>query len=188
MKKIIPLFAFVFICILLLGTFPSVTSACSCAELPSAKEEFERSKAVFSGKVLDINENRSLNGYLSKSVLFEVDETWKGTDQSQIVITTGQGGGDCGIEFKEGEEYLVYANESDMYGEKSLVTIICNRTNQLSSLQEDLKIIGEGHPPQEEIDLTDKKALDQLYIWIPAGIAIGIGLIFEIKRRKKPNQ
>lgn len=170
---------------MLIGFFPSNASACSCAELPSIEEEFERSKAVFSGKVVDIREKRSLNGYTSKSVLFEVMNTWKGVKQSQIIITTGQGGGDCGFDFKEGEEYLVYANESTMYGAKSLVSIICDRTNELSSSQEDLEILGEGQPPIEEVDLTGQHAGNRIYIWVPVIIAIGVTMIFILKRRTK---
>lgn len=114
----IPILVCIIIGIIFIGSFPSITSACSCAELPGVEEEFERSKAVFSGKVIDIREKRSLKGYTTKSVLFEVTNTWKGVEQSQIIITTGQGGGDCGYDFKEGEEYLVYAYESTMYGKR----------------------------------------------------------------------
>ncbi|WP_445489824.1 hypothetical protein [Niallia sp. 03133] len=185
MKKVITILAFIFIDILIIGSFPSITSACSCTELPSVEEEFERSKAVFSGKVVDIREKRSLKGYTSKSVLFEVTNTWKGVEQSQIIITTGQGGGDCGFNFKEGEEYLVYANESTMYGAKSLVSIICDRTNELSSSQEDLAILGKGQPPIEEVDLSGKHAGNQLYIWVAVIVVFGIGLIFIFKRRNK---
>ena len=60
MRKVMPIFAIIFISIILLGSFPSITSACSCAELPSVEEEFERSQAVFSGKVVDVREKRSI--------------------------------------------------------------------------------------------------------------------------------
>ena len=185
MKKVMPILAFVFISILLLGSFPTITSACSCAELPSVEEEFERSQAVFSGKVIDVKEKRSIKGYQTKSVLFEVTNTWKGVKQSQILITTGQGGGDCGFDFKKGQEYLVYANESTMYGAKSLASTICDRTNELSVLQEDLTILGEGQQPIEDVDLTDKHEGNQFYMWGAVIIAISIVFIFIFKRRKK---
>ncbi len=177
--------AFMFSCTILIGSFPSITSACSCAQPPSVEDELERSKAVFSGKVINIREKRSLNGYTSKSVLFEVNNTWKGVKQSQIIITTGQGGGDCGFDFIEDEEYLVYAYESTMYGEETLITIICDRTTELGSAQEDLEILGEGQPPIEKIDLTDKHEGNHLYIWGTVILATAIVLILIIKRRKK---
>ena len=71
-----------------------------------------------------------------------------------------------------------------MYGAKTLVSTICDRTNELSVLQEDLKILGEGQPPIEDVDLTGKHEGNQLYIWVAIVIAIGILLIFIFKKRK----
>ncbi len=162
-----------------------MASACKCAELPNVEAEFESSKAVFSGKVADIREKRSLKGYLYKSVLFEVTNTWKGVNQSQIIITTGQGGGDCGIDFKEGEEYLVYAKDSTLYGRKSFVSTICDRTNEWRFSQEDLKILGEGRAPAEKVDLRAKQSGSQLFIWGGVVLVIVIIVIFLINKRKK---
>ncbi|WP_174615289.1 hypothetical protein [Virgibacillus ihumii] len=186
MKKAMSLLAFIFIVIFIIGSFPSITSACSCAELPSVEEEFERSKAVFSGKVVDIKEKWSLRGYTPKSVLFEVTNTWKGVEQSQIIITTGQGGGDCGYKFTQGKEYLVYANESTMYGAKTLVSTMCDRTDVLSSSQ-DLEVLGEGKPPTEEVDLSAEHNGNQIYIRATVVVAIGIIMLFILVRRKKLN-
>ena len=80
---------------------------------------------------------------------------------------------------------MVYANESTMYGAKSLVSTICDRTNELSVLQEDLTILGEGQPPIEDVDLTGKHEGNQYYIWVAIVIAIGILLIFIFKKTKK---
>lgn len=173
--------------IFMIGSFPSIASACSCANLPSVEEEFERSKAVFSGKVVDIKEKLSLKGYTTKSILFEVTNTWKGVEQSQIIITTGQGGGDCGYNFIKGEEYLVYANETIMYGAKSLVSTICNRTGVLSSSQEDLEILGEGQPSIEEVNLSGKHHRNQKYIWAIVAVAIGMVVFFILNKRKRLN-
>jgi len=187
LKKIIAFLAFIFIGIFIIGSFPSVTNACSIAELPSVEEQFKLSKAVFSGEVVDIKEKKSLKGYTSKSVLFEVTNTWKGVEQSQIIITTGQGGGDCGYNFIKGNEYLVYANESTMYGAKSLVSTIGNRTDVLSSAQKDLEVLGEGQPPIEVVNLTGKHNRDLIYIWATLGVAICIVVFFVLIRRKKLN-
>ena len=184
LKKAITLLAFIFIGIFIIGSFPSVTNACSIAELPSVEEQFELSKAVFSGEVVEIKEKKSLKGYTSKSVLFEVTNTWKGVEQSQIIITTGRGGGDCGYNFIKGNEYLVYANESTMYGAKSLVSTIGNRTDVLSSAQKDLEVLGEGQPPIEVVNLTGKRDRNLIYIWATLGVAICIGVFFILIRRK----
>lgn len=187
LKKAMTLLVFIFIGIFIIGSFPSITSACSCAELSSVEEEFELSKAVFSGKVVDIKVRRSLKGYTTQSVLFEVTKTWKGVEQSQIRITTGQGGGDCGYNFKKGNEYLVYAYESTMYGAKSLVSTTCSRTDVLSSSQKDLAVLGEGQPPIEEVNLIGKDNRNLIYIWATLGVAICIVVFFILIRRKKLN-
>ena len=80
---------------------------------------------------------------------------------------------------------MVYVNESTMYGGKTLVSTICDRTNELSVLQEDLTILGEGQPPIEEVDLTGKYEGNQFYMWGAVVIAISIVFIFIFKRRKK---
>lgn len=188
MKKGIGYLLIITFCMILVSSSPSRAGACSCAESPSVEDELERSQAVFSGKVLEIRENRNLIGARTKSVLFEVANTWKGVKQSQIIIKTGQGGGDCGIDFIEGVEYLVYAHESDMYGAKSLVSIMCDRTNKLSSSKEDLEILGEGKPPVEKVDLTEKQEGNLLYLWVAIFIFIGLGLFFIIKRLKKSSE
>jgi len=174
----------IFICILIIVPLPSITSACSCAKLPTVEDGFQHSKAVFSGKVIDIKDKKTIQGYMSKSVLFEVSNTWKGVEQSQIMITTGQGGGDCGFDFKEGKEYLVYANDSTMYGAESLVSIICDRTNELNSSKEDLGILGQGKPPIEKVDLSGKQNVNPIYIWVLVFIVIGIFLTWIIRKKQ----
>ncbi len=183
MKKAI---TFIFLGLFLIGSFPAVTSACSCAELPTAEEEIERSDAIFSGRVLEIKEKK-VNGYMTKCVLFEVTNTWKGVDESQVIITTGQGGGDCGFRFIEGQEYLVYANESDMYGANSLTTIMCDRTNSLSALQDDLEVLGAGETPTEKADLSgSNQNSTPFYLWIAGALAIvALATFLFMKRNKK---
>lgn len=183
MKKIVP---FLLSILIVLGSFPVVSSACSCAGPPSAESELKQSKVVFSGKVIEIKDKK-VNGYISKSVRFEVTNTWKGIDESQIIITTGQGDGDCGFAFHTGEEYLVYATESDMYGEKSLITGICDRTGDLGSLREDLKVLGAGTPPTQEVDLSETQTGSTSSIWAAIVLAIAIGglVLFLIKKNKK---
>lgn len=171
--------------IFIIGSFPSITSACSCAELSSVEEAFERSAAVFSGKVLDIKKKKSLKGYTYKSVLFEVTNTWKGVEQTQIIIITGEGGGDCGFNFIEENEYLVYANESTMYGAKSLVSSMCGRTNVLISSQNDLAVLGEGEVPIEEVNLSGEQTRNQIIIWTSLGLAFFTVILTILYRRKK---
>lgn len=183
MKKTTPFIALIILGLYLIGSFPAETSACSCAELPTVAEELEQSEAVFSGKVIEITEKKA-KGYMTKSVLFEVTNTWKGLEQSQVIITTGLGGGDCGFRFIEGQEYLVYANESDMYGEKSLTTIMCDRTNTLSALQEDLEFLGAGETPTEKAEMNSNNNNNPFYLWIALAIIVALPAFLFMKRKK----
>ncbi|HIW34531.1 MAG TPA: hypothetical protein IAA29_17285 [Candidatus Paenibacillus intestinavium] len=184
---------------------PSNVYACSCAQPLTVEEELDRSEAVFTGRVLEVKEIKNLNGYLTKSALFEVSEIWKGGSESQIIIHTGGGGGDCGYHFEEDKEYLVYANLSDMYGDKEqLVSIMCDRTNILAQAHDDLAILGEGKVPTnkvnlerdsttlkegkvpiEQVNLNEELKLTQSYVWVIVVGIIVLGLIVFFVWRKQ---
>jgi hypothetical protein len=165
---------------------PYSVYACSCAQPQTVEAELSRSKEVFAGRVLEVKEHRSLNGSMTKAALFEVNQIWKGGSESQIIIYTGSGGGDCGVRFEEGEEYLVYAYPSTMYGDKELlITIICDRTKVMVQAQEDLAILGEGKVPTEQVNLEDELNRLHPYVWITViGITvIGIMVFFFVRRK-----
>ncbi|OMF38356.1 hypothetical protein BK133_02210 [Paenibacillus sp. FSL H8-0548] len=168
---------------------PSHVYACSCAERLTVEAQLSRSDAVFAGRVLEVKNNRQSNGSMTKSARFEVSQTWKGSDDSQIIVHTGQGGGDCGIHFEEGQEYFVYAHPSTMYGDKELlVTIICDRTAKLSEANEDLAILGEGKAPTNQVDLEEEQNKDSaLIVWLSITGVLLIGMIvwFVWLKRKK---
>lgn len=165
--------------------FPSIGFACSCADLQPVEEELASSKAVFTGSVIEINEVLQPNGTMKRDVLFEVEQSWKGINQSQVMITTGSGGGDCGYDFEQGQKYLVYASNSSMYGnDNDLITNICSRTNEISLAQEDLSILGEGAPPSEQMELTSDTSASNTYLWI-ISIIVLVTLSFFVFRRLK---
>lgn len=119
--------------------------ACSCS-FPSPELTFKqqvinarnKSRAVFSGKVLEITENDQT---YSIAVRLKVERVWKGSLPAEIIIVTGRGGGDCGAHFDIGESYLGYAYGSN---ESNLSTNICQRTARLLNAADDLKILGKG--------------------------------------------
>lgn len=164
---------------------PSTVYACSCARPQDVAEQFNRSQAVFAGRVLEVKEQRHLNGSMTKAALFEVSHIWKGGTESQIIIHTGSGGGDCGINFEKSKEYLVFAHTSTMYGGKELfITIICDRTNVLGQAQEDLAVLGEGKVPTEQVNLAGELYGLYPFIWVTMiGIAV-IGMTIFVVRRK----
>ncbi|MFS0864479.1 hypothetical protein [Fredinandcohnia sp. 179-A 10B2 NHS] len=165
----------------LLSFFPQPASACSCAMPGSVEEELKQKTAVFSGKVIDIN--RSSNVLLQSSsepveVLFEVNEVWKGSNKSQVIVHTGLDSASCGFEFKSKKEYIVYA-----YGENGdLGTGICERTKLLSEASEDKEILGSGNTPTESVDLQERSAFN-MYLSIAAICLLILSGVFIVRKR-----
>jgi hypothetical protein len=51
-----------------------------------------------------------------RRVRLEVRERFSGPESRNFELFTGLGGGDCGVEFKEGEEWLVFASQDPQSG------------------------------------------------------------------------
>ena len=112
--------------------------ACSCEYPSSPDDALKNSDAVFSGKVLSLQETNT--GYMKSSadpvvVTFEVDDVWKGPQTKTITVSTAASSASCGYEFQEGEKYIVYANGQ----ESSLSTGLCSRTTLFANADEDLR-------------------------------------------------
>ncbi|MGM7700409.1 hypothetical protein ACSVDE_01720 [Pseudalkalibacillus sp. Hm43] len=110
---------------------PSSAQACSCAVPQSAEKEMERSDAVFTGTVTKIKKV-GMGLYSPKKVYFDVEKTWKGQNKSKMFVVTGIGSGDCGFNFEVGQDYIVYATESNAYTNTAvLTTTLCDLTSNL---------------------------------------------------------
>lgn len=169
---------------MILVTFPSIGWACSCLVPPPPQEALERSEAVFTGKVMTVTKPEAPVGSSAAPVrvLFEVTETWKGTDQSQAIVRTAMDSASCGFHFEEGKEYLVYAQKGPM---GHWETNICTRTVELAHAQEDLAALGEGSAPAHVVDLEGELKGASWYLWGGIAILIGIALLFGWKRARK---
>ena len=107
--------------------------ACMC-EVLSPEEQLRVSDAVFSGEVADID-NSPGDGPSDRptplgGITFEVEETWKGDPEEQVVVRGYGPGPSCGIEAREGEQYLVYARYGGEDGDGPLETTKCDGTNR----------------------------------------------------------
>ena len=113
--------------------------ACSCLERAPCQAYGEAS-AVFVGTVIDsrvITTKRDKYERSKRAVRLSVDTPFRGVTGSEVELTTGMGGGDCGFRFVPSEQYLVYAYEN----EGKLSTGICSRTRSVSRAAEDLSYI-----------------------------------------------
>lgn len=132
---------------------PGKSFACSCIQPGSVEEEYSKADAVFSGKVIRIEENKPTeDDFTPVKVVFEVKNTWKGVEESEIAVYTGTDSASCGYEFAQGKSYLVYANTSG----DQLTTSLCSITKPLASADEDLSILKDGKKPTKISKVPDQ--------------------------------
>lgn len=171
--------------------------ACSCVPPGPPQAEFERAQAVFAGWVVE--RQGPQGGFQSSaepvSYLFQVEQTWKGPNQSQIVVASPASSASCGYEFEFNRQYLVYAFK----GEDGLSTNLCSRTRPVVEAEEDLAFLGAGSLPTPGMGQTPGPDLPPagpfpartlgLILWVVftglLGIVIILGLILIIQRRRK---
>jgi hypothetical protein len=121
MKKFI-LFA---AAILFVAIFSQNSYGCSCVTAESEEKDPQKIKesarkfylnefkgAVFTGKVLKIesievaiDENLKI---LNKKITIQVEKYWLGVTKPEMFIYTGNGDGDCGVNFSVGNRYFFY--------------------------------------------------------------------------------
>jgi hypothetical protein len=135
--------------------------ACSCAGPASPEEQFASADVVFRGTVTAKVDRLSLfrkawitlqalvghdpdfdmDTYMNSQgfkVKFSVREMWRGPGERTLQLYTGRGGGDCGVPFQVGTEYLVYAWCD---GDGDCFTIICGRTRRIENAAADLRYL-----------------------------------------------
>ncbi len=111
---------------------------CFCSPGPVCEDTW-KAEAVFVGTVVAIDRNQSTNreDHYSNQVKITVEEPFRGDVGIQIVLLTGMS--TCDVNFKVGQQYLVYAQKSSV--ENRLTTSICTRTRLLSEASEDLSYL-----------------------------------------------
>ncbi len=130
------------------------TYACTCLTPPSPSGGAKAVDVVFVGKVADV-EHIEADGWLYGSwksmlgaehmyefetlrVTMDVGTAIKGTDKSQLMLETAATTELCGVLFKEGEEYLVYAFNG---AGETVTTDMCTRTATSTKAASDIKAL-----------------------------------------------
>ncbi|MXW53122.1 MAG: hypothetical protein F4X44_02220 [Gammaproteobacteria bacterium] len=132
------------VCSLLLLLFASNAWACKC-KFPTVEEDFLNSDVVLSGKVLRIDsvaDERRIkwdqDDFLQTvEVELELNEAWKGTDETRVTVLTALDEPSCGYDFSVGARYVVFARarksgsgagSSDI---EALYTNLCSANHEL---------------------------------------------------------
>lgn len=123
--------------LLLLTTISGRVIACSCVGESSVQGEVEHADAVLVGTMLNkqlvtLTDSAMMKMFPNDTTLrnspmkairiarydFLVQDIYKGEiTNDTLTIYTGLGGGDCGIRFKIGEKYIVYAEDESYFGQ-----------------------------------------------------------------------
>jgi hypothetical protein len=142
---------------------PTSARACSCVKPGLPDQEFQKSNAVFTGKVLGIVDeyvpvysmlDRILvamgepayfwpraGRYVGYRVHFLVQNSWKGVEQKTVLVDTGYGMGDCGYPFAVSSDYLVYASHPYGIPDNYWVTSVCSRNAEIYAAGTDLSYL-----------------------------------------------
>ena len=172
--------------------------ACSCAESEPPARAFSTTPAVFHATALASTSSSGYSrswitellygigigsGNYGQEIPFEVISSWKGVDKTHVLIHTGFGGGDCGVGFNQGDEYLIYAYGND----DNLETNICTRTRPISRASDDLTYLGGLTPlTLQSGGLPAFYRLRQFgWVLLPVGLIAGIFWWRRKERRKK---
>ena len=137
----------------LAGALPApAAEACDCAGTGPPCIAFPKTPVLFAGRVTQVSElsipdktGKNDFVYRYQLVRFDVEENFRGQPRTSIEVTTGEGGGDCGFQFRTGERYLIYAGELPETGR--LHTSICTRTRLLSEAAADLDFLRKRGDP-----------------------------------------
>lgn len=107
--------------------------SCSCIPPKNPREELNTSSAVFSGRVIMINQVSEIE----KQVKFCIKDIWKGTVSKYYQVKTCVNSACCGFDFEFGKTYLVYAHRQ----EGRLWVSLCSRTKNINYADEDLNAL-----------------------------------------------
>ena len=126
------------VCVSMLLGSSMAAFACSCFSPGPPCQEFWKTDAVFSGKVISITPEPVPKHYgqempPNRVVRFLATESFRGMNSSEVVIVTERGDGGCGFDFQIGEQYIVYAHRNA--ADNRLWTSICSRTTLLRRLR-----------------------------------------------------
>ncbi|GGG79791.1 hypothetical protein [Paenibacillus radicis (ex Gao et al. 2016)] len=164
---------------------PQAVQACSCAERPEVQQQMKSKAAIFAGTVVFTKKKAEIP-FVSRSsdspvqVNFEVSEVWKGHVTNQLTVHTAMSSASCGVEFKDGQQYLVYANAKS----GDLQVDSCGGTMLLAQAGADLSLLGGGSvPPVLQMPPKQSSSIP-IIISIVAVLLLAVFIAYAIRRRR----
>jgi hypothetical protein len=131
--------------IIVLPYFVRSSQACSCLPIPTPYNAYQEAAAVFIGKVVSSKDvayeerirDKQFTVY-DRQFHFIIEESFKGTKDTEVDINVGRIDSSCYQGFSIGESYLVYAygNSGNILGSGA-----CTRTNKIKWAFDDIHYI-----------------------------------------------
>ncbi|TNE69976.1 hypothetical protein EP331_13350 [bacterium] len=125
---------------LIISFATDVSFACIC-EKKTIEQEIRESSIIFTGTVLSIERDSTLNEYIT----FNVADIFKGSTRNTIIIINYYQ--TCNYVFEKGKTYLVFGNNEYVLSKKTnkleisnpyITTSICNRTGEIEYRKREL--------------------------------------------------
>ncbi|MEM7222606.1 MAG: hypothetical protein AAF495_06485 [Pseudomonadota bacterium] len=117
---------------------PSLAQACRCLPFESTLNAYEEADRVFSGEVLEVASPEADHFYVR--VVLDERRAWKGGDaDGEVVILTTSSPAACGVTFRHGVIYLIFAYDEGEY----LTTNTCSGTVPLADGLKEAKDLDE---------------------------------------------
>lgn len=123
----------------------SQAAACSCEYYKSMDlRQYNGYGLIYKGKVISVIEKRE---EWEKIVKFSIKKLYKGqTERDTVTLTTGLDGASCGLNFKEGQIWVIFASAS----KGNYYTGLCSRSKLLN-----------GNPARQLKFIADKKFVNR---------------------------
>ena len=172
--------------------FDAAANACECSEGPwTVTDDLEFSELVFRGVVTSL-ERTDGGGY---EVDFSVTTSWKGSVGSETTVWTPDPSDQCGYQFQEGVEYVVFVWDDTVWVAGPRYISSCSRTATATSARIALAELGPGTTvdrqadPQAPEDPVDRASMSEKTWFIPVVavlIASTMGLVWRFRKRLGP--
>lgn len=121
---------------------PEADASCGCETL-TTPEKLGKSTYAFTGRVEEVTAPKKGR----RTILFDVDEIFKGSPKLEMSIVMEVAGSDCDLVFEEGKSYLVYAQWQ--WG--SAVTSRCMGSKLIEKARGDATALGPSEAMKEKL-------------------------------------
>lgn len=131
---------FAFLCLFKM----SYTYACQCPLTALGMEECDKYEVIFKGRIISVTPCDHKFGI----AVFEVEELYKGITSKQFTVLF-ECGGECAVEFNEGEEWVIYSKYKQV--DKALMDWCSRSRKYFKNVKEDFYAVTYGNDYFDEV-------------------------------------